>query len=238
MKKLLLLLIVISFTNCSSQNERNVNGKWYMINKSGFVEFTITEDSLFNKKLFPNFSPKRSKKRATVISEKVNLKDRVLLLLENPKNKSEFYTLMTLVPSGNKNSLKYIYNGIDTLSSNQTIIKLNETDERRLLGHDLYSKEHLATFKEKKSIEKMNLEDFKKYLEIYSRNYKVASEEYRKNIKGYYGEASSFNYQISISSLLEMDYNPIQTSKSINSVFEKYIENEEVKEFMKKLKEK
>ena len=43
---------------------------------------------------------------------------------------------------------------------------------------------------------------------------------------------------ISISSLLEMDYNPIQTSTSMNSLFAKYMENEEVKELMKKLKEK
>jgi hypothetical protein len=35
-----------------------------------------------------------------------------------------------------------------------------------------------------------------------------------------------------------MDYNPIQTSNSMNSLFAKYIENEQVKELMKKLKEK
>ena len=84
----------------------------------------------------------------------------------------------------------------------------------------------------------MNLNDFKKYVEIYTRNLKIATAEYKKNIKGYYGETSSFHYQIIISSLLEMDYNPIQTSNSMNSLFAKYIENEQVKELMKKLKEK
>lgn len=237
MKKLLLILISLSLSYCFSQNEQNIVGKWYMINKSGFVEFTISNDSLFNEKLFPDFSSKSTGKRAAGIVERVNLKDRILLLGENPKNTSEFYTLMTLAPSEKGNSLKYIWNGIDSISTIKTITKLNQDDDRQLLSFDLYSKEYLDTFNKKKSIDKMTLSDFKKYLEIYFSNLKVASAEYKKNIKAYYGEASSFNFQISISSLLEMNYNPIQTSKSINSLFAMYIEKNEVKELIKKLKE-
>lgn len=37
---------------------------------------------------------------------------------------------MTLVPHGNESSLKDICNGLDSISSTQTIIELNETDER------------------------------------------------------------------------------------------------------------
>lgn len=209
-----------------------------MINKSGFVEFTISKDSLFNEQLFTDFSTKRDRKRAVGIIEKVNLKDRILLIGQNPKNSAEFYTIMTLVPSKKGGSLKYIWNGIDSISTIKNITKLNQEDNRQLLGYDLYTKEYLKILKEKKSIDKMTLNDFKKYLEIYTRNLKTATAEYKKNIKGYYGEASSFNYQISISSLLEMGYSPIQTSNSINSLFARYIENEEVKELMKKLKEK
>ena len=209
-----------------------------MINKSGFVEWTITKDSLFNKKLYPNFNQKGKGGFAFGISKKIKLADRVLLIGENPKNPSEFYTLMTLAPSEKEKSLKHIWNGIDSISNIKTITKLNQNDNRQLLGYDLYSKEHLETFKEKKSIDEMTLEDFKKYLEIYLRNLKIATAEYKKNIKGYYGEASSFNYQIVISSILEMDYNPIQTSNSMNSLFAKYMDNDEVKELMKKLKEK
>lgn len=237
MKILLLLLFTISLTNCSSQSIKDVNGKLYMINKSGFVEITITKDSLFNQKLFSNFSPKRSKKRAVEIAERVHLKDRLLLLGESPKSKSEFQTIMTLVPSEKKSAMKLIWNGIDSISSVKTITKLNETDQRRLFGYDLYSRDQLESLKEKKPIEDMNLEDFKKYLEVYSQNLKVTAPEFRKNMKASYGAASSFNYQISISSLLAIGYNPIQTSKAIDVVFAKYIENEEVKELLRKLKE-
>lgn len=120
MKKLFLILFLVSLTNCLSQNGQNIDGKWYLINKSGFVEFTISKDSLFNEQLFPDFSTKRYKKRAIEIVEKVNLKDRILLIGKNPKNSSEFYTLMTLVPSQKDNSLKYIWNGIDSISTIKT----------------------------------------------------------------------------------------------------------------------
>ncbi|AIZ42461.1 hypothetical protein M666_13275 [Cellulophaga baltica 18] len=209
-----------------------------MINKSGFVEWTITKDSLLNKKLYPNFNQKGKGGFNYSISKKIKLEDRVLLIGKNPKNPAEFYTLMTLTSSEKDKSIKYVWNGIDSISNIKTITKLNQNDKRQLLGYDLYSKDYLETFKEKKSLDKMNLSDFKKYLKIYSKNLKVATEEYKKNIKGYYGEASSFNYQITVSSLLELDYNPIQTSDSMNSLFKKFMENEEVKLLLKELREK
>lgn len=45
MKKRLLIRLTISRTNCSSQNEQKINGKWYRVNKNGLVEFTVTKDS-------------------------------------------------------------------------------------------------------------------------------------------------------------------------------------------------
>ena len=224
--------------NCSSQIEQNIDGEWYLINKSGFAEFTITKDSLINQKVFHNFDKKYKSRRAAKISKKVFLKDRILLLGENPKNSAEYYTLMTLVPSKNKNYVEYIWNGIDSISSIKTLTKINQNDSRKLLGYNLYTKEYLETLKTKKSIENMTIEDFKKYLKLFSKNLKIAMTEYKKNIKGYYGEASSFNFQISLQTLLELDYNPIQDSNTINSMFSKFIKNEEIKEFMKTLKEK
>ncbi len=238
MNKIFLITLSICFMNCSSQTEQNIEGKWYLINKSGFAEFTITKDSLINKKLFSNFEQKNNRERAVKISEKVFLKDRILLLGENPKNSSEYYTLMTLVPSKDKNIVEYVWNGIDSISSIKTLKKINQNDNRKLLGYNLYTKEYLETLRTKKSIENMTVEDFKKYLEIFSKNIEIATTEYKKNKKGNYGEASSFNFQIGSQTLLELDYNPIQDSNTMNSMFSKFMENEEVKEFMKTLKEK
>ena len=223
---------------CSSQAEQNINGKWYLINKSGFAEFTITKDSLINQKVFSNFDKKYKSKRAVKISEKIFLKDRILLLGKNPKDPTEYYTLMTLVPSKNKNYVEYIWNGIDSISSIKTLTKINQNDSRKLLGYNLYTKEYLETLKTKKSVENMTIEDFKKYLELFSENLKIVMTEYKKNIKGYYGEASSFNFQICLQTLLQLGYSPIQDSNTMNSMFSKFMKSEEVKELMKTLKEK
>ncbi len=238
MKKLLLVLFSICLMNCFSQTEQNIDGKWYLINKSGYVEFTITKDSLINRKLFSNFKPKNNKKRAIKITEKILLKDRTLLLGENLEKSSEYYTIITLVASKDKNYAEYIWNGIDSIASIKTLTKINQNDNRQLLGYNLYKKEHLETLKRMKSIENMTLQDFKKYLETFSKNIKIAMTEYKKNIKGYYGEASSFNFQIGLQSLLQIGYNPIQDSNTLNSIFEKFLRNKEIKEFMKTLKEK
>ncbi len=224
--------------NCSSQTGQNIDGKWYLINKSGFAEFTITKDSLINQKVFPNFKKKYKGRRAAKISKKVFLKDRILILGENPKNLEEYYTLMTLVPSKDKKYVKYIWNGIDSISSIKTLTKINQNDNRKLLGYNLYTKEYLETLKTKKSIENMTIEDFKDYLKIYSKNLKIAMAEYKKHMKSYYGAASSFNFQINLQTLLELGYNPIQDSNTMNSMYSKFMKNEEIKEFMKTLKEK
>ena len=223
---------------CSSQTDQNIDGKWYLINKSGFAEFTITKDSLINRKVFSNFKQKNNRKMGFKISEKIYLKDRILLLAKTPKDSTKYYTLMTFVQSKDRNYLEYIWNGIDSISSIKTLTKINQNDSRKLLGYNLYTKEYLKTLKTKKSIENMSIEDFKKYLTLFSVNLKVAMTEYRKNTKGYYGEASSFNFQIGLQTLLELGYSPIQDSDSLNSMFSKFIENKEIKEFMETLKEK
>ncbi|QXP78740.1 MULTISPECIES: hypothetical protein [Winogradskyella] len=145
---------------------------------------------------------------------------------------------MTLEYTEKDNTIKTIWNGIDSVTTIKSIIKLTENDNRKLLGYNLYSKAHLETLNKMKSIENMDLEDYKKYLNIYYWNLKLAMTEYEKNIEGYYGEAPKFFYQISISSLLEMNYNPIQTSETMNSLMTKYKDNEEIKEFINTLKEK
>ncbi|WP_139959427.1 hypothetical protein [Flavicella sediminum] len=238
MKKLLLILVSISFLNCTSQNDQNIDGKWYLINKSGFVEFTITKDSLINRKLFSDFNKKNNRKRAIKITKKVFLKDRILLLGENPKSPKDNYTLMTLVQTQGGNYMKYVWNGIDSISSIKTITKINQNDSRQLLGYNLYTKEYLDTLKTMKPIDNMTIADFKKYLEIFSENLKVSMTEYKKNIKGNYGQASSFNFQIGLQTLLELGYNPRQNSDTINSMFSKFMKNDDIKEFMKTLNKK
>jgi len=141
---------------------------------------------------------------------------------------------MTLVLSKDKNYLEYIWNGIDSISSIKALTKINQNDNRKLLGYNLYTKEHLDILKTKKPIEEMTIEDFKKYLVMFYENLTTEAIEYKKYAKGGYYSA----YQVGLKTLLKMNYNPIQNSDTLNSMFEKFIKKDEIIEFMKALKEK
>ena len=87
---LLKLLLFFLFSNCSAQKETGLKGKWYMINKSGFVEHTITDDSIFNSKLHSNFKKKSTHRFAKNFDKQIKLKDRVLFLKVDKKDSTLF----------------------------------------------------------------------------------------------------------------------------------------------------
>ncbi|QXP78741.1 MULTISPECIES: hypothetical protein [Winogradskyella] len=66
MKKLIRILIIISFITCSSQNKNKVEGEWFLINPDGFTKLTITNDSLLTQNLSTDFSPKKGGKQIAV----------------------------------------------------------------------------------------------------------------------------------------------------------------------------
>ena len=236
MNKLLIILCSIYAINCSTQTKQNIEGKWYLINKSGFAEFTITKDSLINQKVTSNFINKRKKGRATKIAETIILKDRILLLGKKQDHPKKYYTIMALALPKDNNYGKYIWNVIDSTASKKTLKKLNRKDKRQLFGYNLYKKEDIKTLKSKKPIEDMTIEDFKHYLKALSKNLNTTNTEYKKNTPFHAGGAATLDYQICLQTLLELGYNPVQNSISIDNMFFEYIEDEDILEQIKTLK--
>jgi hypothetical protein len=56
MKNLLVLIIVLTSFLSYGQS---LDGKWYMINRSGVIEFDLSKDSLTREKLFVDLKKKR-----------------------------------------------------------------------------------------------------------------------------------------------------------------------------------
>lgn len=236
MKKILHILLFSSvLMNCQSQKTEDVVGEFYVINRSGFVEITITKDSIFNRKLFPDFSNKRNKKRGNSIEKQAHVNDKVLLLKKDEENSELYTSVMTLMH--HEHYIKYVINNIDTTASLETIIKLNKNEKRSLLGFNLYSKEQIESFQQMKPIESMTLNEFKDFLKMFSKKMKAALHETSKsNFNGVYGGRSSLDFQIVTQTLLETGFNPVQNSTTINTLFKKYLENPEIKELMEQLK--
>ena len=223
--------------NCQSKKNEDIQGIYYMINKSGFVEFTITNDSIFNRKLFPNFSHKRNKKTSRSIEKHVGLDDRVLLLSKSKKSDNQYTPIMTLARVNDKKHIKYVFNSIDTTANLETIIKLNKNDKRTLLGFNLYSKEQIQSFQRMKPIESMSLNEFKHYLKVLFGKMKLSVPEFSKSsLNGVYGMSSSFHFQMLTQTFLETGFNPVQNSKTTDVLFKKYFGNPEIKELMENLK--
>ena len=223
--------------NCQSQPSEDILGEFYMVNKSGFVEWTITNDSLFNRQLFPDFRPKRNKKRSYFIDKQVPLDDRVLLLRKSKENDNLYTPIIVLALPKSEKHIQHVLNSIDTTANLETIIKLNKNDKRTLLGFNLYSKEQIGSFQQMKPTESMTLNEFKNYLKNYSEKMKLTTPAFLKSsFNGVYGASSSFNFQMVSQTLLKTGFNPVQTSETINTLFKKYFENPEIKELMKSLK--
>jgi len=225
--------------NCQSQKSLELSDKYYMINKSGFVEWTITNDSIFNKKLSSNFSSKRNKKVSYAIAEKINLEDRVVLLSKSDKNEESYTSVITLGSLDDKEHIIQVINSIDTTANIETLIKLNKKDKSTLVGFNLYTKDQIDSFKQLKPIENMSLNEFKIYLKKYYKKMKYAVPAFSKSrFKGVYGMSSSFNFQMVSQTLLEEGFNPVQNSKTTDALFKKYLENSEIKELIENLKKR
>lgn len=144
---------------------------------------------------------------------------------------------MTLSYTDKDNYIKQVVNSIDTIANLETIIRLNENDERPLIGFHWYSKEELVSLEKKKPIENMTLNEFKSFQKALFKKIKIALPEFLKSsFNGVYGMNSSFNFQMVLQTLLREGFNPIQNSKTIDALFKKYLENPEIKELMEDLK--
>jgi len=240
MKNIAYLIIVsLLLTTCQAQEPDSFLGTYYMINKSGFVEWTITKDSVFNQKLFPDFSKKRTKKTSFYIEKQIHLEDRILLVNKDDKNEALYKTQMTLGLEEKEKHIKFVLNAIDTTSNLKTIIKLNEEDTNLLLGFNLYTREQIDAFASMRPIESMTISEFKNYLKALFEKMKLATSEFSKsNYNGVYGMSSSFNFQMVCQVLSEIGFSPVQNSKTTDALFKKYMENPEIKELLKSLKNK
>jgi hypothetical protein len=76
MKGLLTILLLTISINGLTQD---ILGKWYMINRSGLIEFKITKDSLLSRGLFSDLRPKGREGEAKSYKSIVTLDNKVLL---------------------------------------------------------------------------------------------------------------------------------------------------------------
>ena len=226
MRKLITIIILLTITpTCFSQD---LIGKWYMVNRSGLIEMLITKDSISTRKIFSDFKPKDERKESLSLVKTEKLNDRILLIYKTKKDTLKFSAIILINYSENKH-FQQTWNGLDTITDKiETLIELNKSLDKKLFGYNFYSEKYINTLKKLKPIEDMSLNDFKSYFKLYLSKIKETESEFIKEPINYMGGVSH-NFQIISQSFFESQYNPIQNTRTVNPVFEKYYKEPEIK---------
>ena len=120
-------------------------------------------------------------------------------------------------------------NGIQAVAGTaDELIKLSSEDTTTLYGIIIYNEHFMPTLKKKKDIEQMTLEDFKEFLKHFIKK-KETFKDLKENMAG------TLTYQLITRTLFDIGYNPINGVDVVDRVFEKFSDDPEVKELLKKI---
>ena len=155
------IIIVFTFNSCYSQDKEipNLIGNWYMVNRSGLIEFSITKDSIKTRKVYSDLTPKEKRVQSFSYLKTVKLIDRILIVFKTDSLK---YSAMTIMNINEKKHFQLVWNSIDTsVNDIETLIEINKNDNKQLFGYYVFSEHYIDTLHQMKSIDSLSLSDFK-----------------------------------------------------------------------------
>jgi len=208
-----------------------------MVNRSGLIEFSITKDSIKNRQLFSDFTPKGKPGQSNGYIKTVKLNDRILVISKSQRDTTKF-SAMTLINLTDKKYFQMAWNIQDTLTNDiETLIQIHKNDRRQLFGYYVFSEHYVDSLKRMKSIDSLSLADFKKYLTVYLDKIKLTEKDAEKYNTGYLS-GFTYNFQLISQSLYDIGFNPLQNTMTIDPVYKKYYEDPEVKNILDNAKQK
>ena len=227
-------ILLLTFQFCFSQD---IIGTWYMVNRSGLIEFSITKDSIKTRQLFSDFTPKGKPGESNGYIKTVKLDDRILVISKSQKDSLKF-SAMTVINLKDKKYFQMAWNISDTLTNDiETLVQIHRNDHRQLLGYYVFSEHYVESLKQMKPIDSLSLSDFKKYLTVYLDKIKITEKDAIKYNTGYMS-GFTYNFQLISQSLYDIGFNPLQNTKTTEAVYRKYYEDPEVKKMMNDAKRK
>lgn len=132
MIRLFTTILLLAFLPCRSQE---FLGTWYMVNRSGLIEFSITRDSIKTRQLFTDFTPKDKAQQSNNYIKMVKLGDRTLLISKSQEDTLKF-SATALINLNDKKYFQIAWNLPDTLTEDiETLIRIHQNDHRQLLGY-------------------------------------------------------------------------------------------------------
>ncbi len=228
MKKIsILILFSIIAINVNAQD---IAGKWYGIEKDGrFVEIMISGDSLKMRAVDFDFKPMGFEVLNGTHVGLYQIKDKVLIILFN-KEKLK-YSAITIFNVKEKESLEIAFDGINKVAdTKEELIELSKNDTTNLKAEMLLFNEHYVPFlKTMKNVDLMSVQEFKTLLRTF-----ISRKAQFENDQGFVNSVMMFR---GISRILaEMGYSPLIDIDKLNELFQKFSNDDEVKDLGKQLK--
>lgn len=221
-------IVIILILLSSSTFSQDLEGKWYMVNRSGVIEFNVSEDSLTSEKLFVDLMPKRGIESQEKIVGKLTIDSLRIIIIQDGDN----YKPMTFISCKEDSLVKLVWNLPDTsFTEIKEIKQYYQSIDKELLGYNLFSKSYKTILEERKTPSTLTQEEFKDFLKNYilkSQNELVESDLFTTGYLGF----STYNHQIITQTLYELNYNPFQTSNSMEMNFRTYKDDPEIKEII------
>ncbi|NMH27822.1 hypothetical protein [Flavobacterium silvaticum] len=217
------ITVVFFVLICISTSAQSLNGKWFMINRSGLIEFTISNDSAKSCKLTPELVQKPQSEQKYAIEKIVALSDRTLVI-RKPEKKPELFSASVIIDINQPKYFQTAWNVRDTTFANiDELVAFHKKDIRKLFGYYAFSEDYLRKVQQLKQLPDMTLEEFRQFIITYKEKLQAVSadaEKYASYLSGF-----SLNMQIISQSLLDIGFNPIQNSGSVDIIFEKYMDD-------------
>ncbi len=221
-----IIFLTISLTGSA----QHMLGKWYMVNRSGLIEFEITKDSLLSRSLFPDLTPKGGRE-ASPYETIVTLGTKALII-SRANGDTTKYTAMVIFDISN-DLFKMAWNASDTvLSDIHALIEFHKADNKQLFGYYIYNERFLSRLNQMKDLRTMTLQDFKHYAEVYINKIESTNSASEKFNEGY--AAVTYHFQLITQALFDSGFNPIQNNSAVVAVYKKYYDHPEVKDLMQK----
>ncbi|MBD2716656.1 hypothetical protein KBK19_16550 [Microvirga sp. STR05] len=210
---------------------QGVRGTWYLIHRSGLVQFTIGADSLLSKRLFPDFSPKQEPPTANGYEQIVSVADRQLIISRSRKEPAAYaaVALFEVVPGRH---FKMAWNAPDTTAASAAaLVQLHAQDRRPLFGYYYFHHDYIDALRKMKAPETMTKPDFDAFLTQYANRLKESAETFRKYNYGYV--AATYNFELLVQALFEQGYNPLQNVRTMETLFKRFYDEQGLEDALK-----
>ncbi len=233
MIRLFTTILLLAFLPCRSQE---FLGTWYMVNRSGLIEFSITRDSIKTRQLFTDFTPKDKAQQSNNYIKMVKLGDRTLLISKSQEDTLKF-SATALINLNDKKYFQIAWNLPDTLTEDiETLIRIHQNDHRQLLGYYVFSEYYIDSLKQMKPLDSLSLSDFKNYLAVYMDKVRLTEKDAAEYQTGYLS-VFTYNFQLVSQALYDIGFNPLQNTATTEAVYDKYHNDPDVKKILSSLSE-